>query len=577
MNQIIKGYINKFKDEILYNKNLKDEIVFEHFINYITIKRDFLDDFSVEDVHIGGGNDNGIDGLAIIVNEEIITDIDLLNQILSKRNNIFVNFIFTQSKTSDNIDSGDLLKFLEGVINFFDSKSINNNYNYSDLESIKNKIFENSSSLKENPKLYLRYAYNGIKSNDKNIIKHIENYKNKLLNLNLFENIDIDILDSNDIQKIYKEITLNVKKTICLERITTLPSIKDVQESYIGIIPLQEFFNLVCDNDRIIKSIFYDNVRDYQGDTIVNKEITNTMLDENESKYFGLYHNGITIVAKTLKKTGENITLENFQIVNGCQTSHIIAKNFNSVKNGIDKMFIPVKLIATENNDVINSVIKATNRHNEVKTEAFESLKDFHKELEEFYNAKNQESNIPIYYERRSKQYIYNDQIERNNIITLAEQIRTYLSMFENIPQSVHRYYGELLSVYGEKANMFKEINGKKYFDLYYIASFTFVKINYFINNGKIYDRYKPFRHHILFLFKLIVAKDLSVHLKKSSYKSICDNMYKILYNDDQLLNYIIECCKIIESTIKEYNNKIRLTKLTRMTDFTNKLKNHIR
>lgn len=149
--------------------------------------------------------------------------------------------------------------------------------------------------------------------------------------------------------------------------------------------------------------------------------------------------------------------------------------------------------------------------------------------------------------------------------------------MFENIPQSVHRYYGELLSVYGEKANMFKEINGKKYFDLYYIASFTFVKINYFINNGKIYDRYKPFRHHILFLFKLIVAKDLSVHLKKSSYKSICDNMYKILYNDDQLLNYIIECCKIIESTIKEYNNKIRLTKLTRMTDFTNKLKNHIR
>ncbi|MDA0089181.1 AIPR family protein [Brachyspira hyodysenteriae] len=214
---------------------------------------------------------------------------------------------------------------------------------------------------------------------------------------------------------------------------------------------MKEFFNLVCDNDRIIKSIFYDNVRDYQGDTIVNKEIANTMLNENESKYFGLYHNGVTIVAKTLKKTGENITLENFQIVNGCQTSHIIAKNFNKVKNGVDKMFIPVKLIATENNDIINSVIKATNRHNEVKTEAFESLKDFHKELEEFYNSKNQESNMPIYYERRSKQYIYNDKIERFSIVTLSQQIRTYLSMFEEIPQSVHRYYGELLSVYGEK------------------------------------------------------------------------------------------------------------------------------
>ncbi|MDA0062453.1 AIPR family protein [Brachyspira hyodysenteriae] len=64
----------------------------------------------------------------------------------------------------------------------------------------------------------------------------------------------------------------------------------------------ERVFNLVCDNDRIIKSIFYDNVRDYQGDTIVNKEIANTMLNENESKYFGLYHNGVTIVAKTLKR-----------------------------------------------------------------------------------------------------------------------------------------------------------------------------------------------------------------------------------------------------------------------------------
>ncbi|MDA0066219.1 hypothetical protein OFS07_08050 [Brachyspira hyodysenteriae] len=41
MNQIIKGYITKFRDEILLDKKLKDETVFEHFINYITVKRDF--------------------------------------------------------------------------------------------------------------------------------------------------------------------------------------------------------------------------------------------------------------------------------------------------------------------------------------------------------------------------------------------------------------------------------------------------------------------------------------------------------------------------------------------------------
>ncbi|KLI21600.1 AIPR family protein [Brachyspira hyodysenteriae] len=576
MNQIIKGYITKFRDEILLDKKLKDETVFEHFINYITVKRDFLDDFLVEDIHIGGGNDNGIDGLAIIVNDEIITDLDLLKNLIDEHNNIFVSFVFTQSKTSSNIDSGDLYKFFEGVINFFNEDTeIPLESNFYDLSIIKNYIFENSSILKENPKIYLKYAYTGNNANDKNISNILHKYNIKFKNLSLFSHISINILDFDDIQKIYKEIRLNVKKTICLERITTLPYIHGVQESYIGIIPLKEFFNLVCDNDRIIKSIFYDNVRDYQGDTIVNKEIANTMLNENESKYFGLYHNGVTIVAKTLKKTGENITLENFQIVNGCQTSHIIAKNFNKVKNGVDKMFIPVKLIATENNDIINSVIKATNRHNEVKTEAFESLKDFHKELEEFYNSKNQESNMPIYYERRSKQYIYNDKIERFSIVTLSQQIRTYLSMFEEIPQSVHRYYGELLSVYGEKSNMFKKVNNKKHFDLYYIASFAFVKINLFIIRGNIYDRYKPFRHHILFIFKLMIANELSVRTKQSIYNEMCSKMYKILYNDDELLEYFKKCCKIIESTIKEYP-KSQYKKLTRITDFTNKLRNKV-
>lgn len=489
MNPIIKSYLSDFIEEYPDYKDLKESEQFEHFFNYIIVKRDFLDDFNLNRIlHAGGKSDNGIDGITIIVNNNLVDSVDLAKEGCENSKYIFIDFIFTQSKTSENIDSGDIYKFFEGVYGLFQKdSSCNKNDKILEFIEIKEFLYKNATNFSDNPNLYLKYAYNGKKDTLEKISEIIKKYEYRFKELGLFSNVSIEILDSNNIQNIYKEITLNVKKTIKLKRIVTIPEIDGVQESYIGIIPLSELINLVSDGNRIIKNLFYSNVRDFQGNTSVNKEIKETMSNKMESKYFGLYHNGITIVAKTLKKTGDSITLENFQIVNGCQTSHIIVENRNLLtKEKKKEMFIPIKLIATEDNNIINSVIKTTNRHNEVKKEAFESLEDFHKGLEEFYSAKNNEDlNPKIYYERRSKQYIYNKEIKKNNIITLAEQIRTYLYMFIGKPQSVHRYYGELLDAYRKKYSIFKEVNNKKYFELYHIASFTFVKLNIFITLGK--------------------------------------------------------------------------------------------
>src|ERR1051326_9277693 len=42
---------------------------------------------------------------------------------------------------------------------------------------------------------------------------------------------------------------------------------------------------------------------------------------------FPLRNNGVTIVARKLQRVGPQFTLEDFEIVNGCQTSHVIAAN----------------------------------------------------------------------------------------------------------------------------------------------------------------------------------------------------------------------------------------------------------
>jgi len=47
---------------------------FEHFAAFSVISARYKEDFSTEDVVVGGGNDLGIDACAIIVNSRLITE-----------------------------------------------------------------------------------------------------------------------------------------------------------------------------------------------------------------------------------------------------------------------------------------------------------------------------------------------------------------------------------------------------------------------------------------------------------------------------------------------------------------------
>jgi hypothetical protein len=48
--------------------------VFEHFANFCVVSQDYGEEFDVDDVHTGGGDDLGMDGLAIIVNGAMVSD-----------------------------------------------------------------------------------------------------------------------------------------------------------------------------------------------------------------------------------------------------------------------------------------------------------------------------------------------------------------------------------------------------------------------------------------------------------------------------------------------------------------------
>ena len=169
--------------------------------------------------------------------------------------------------------------------------------------------------------------------------------------------------------------------------------------------------------------MFYDNVRDYKGDNPVNHEMAETV--SNDPNKFVLFNNGVTVICKKLSCLRNRFTLTDYQIVNGCQTSHVLFNNKDVITEDLQ---IPIKIIETENDDTVNQIIKATNRQTQVSDEQLIALNEFHRKLEAFYATFSGASRL--YYERRSKQYNYGTDIEKVRIVSIAIQNKYVASMF---------------------------------------------------------------------------------------------------------------------------------------------------
>lgn len=561
-NKIIEGYLRNFIKEHGKFGETSNDIIFEHLINYLIIKKDYIDEFEISELHTDKGNDLGIDGIAILINDFIAhtyVDVEYLINDQFKGKDLKIDFVFIQSKTSEKFDSGEILKFFNGVKEFFDPSGLTYNEKIQDFMEAQNHIFEHSSRFSENPNIKLYYASLGNYEAPADLEAIKNKAKQDLNSYSLFDTIDIKYMDTKDIMSIYKDVELRIGKEAEIQRTIAFPAAEKIKDAYLGIIPIKNYIKLITDdNNNLIRTLFYENVRDYQGENPVNKEIIET-INSNHQKYFGFLNNGITIVAKDLIKSGEKINIKDFQIVNGCQTSTIIYNNKDAFR---DDAFITVKIIGTDNNEIINSIIRATNRQTEVKPEAFESLSNFHKELEDFYNHFSADEIDKIYYERRNKQYVQQS-IPKTKIITLAAQINSYLSMFKNQPHSTHRYYGELL-----KANKIFSENDNLY--PYYTSAYSMYKLEQLFRDNELENKYKFFKYHILMKLRNNIAGDYNLHSNNKKNIQYCNKILEEV-NSDNFLNICKNICLEID-TVKNNFQYHSNSKLQRLKDFTNQL-----
>lgn len=568
MERILETSIKDFSTQFGYS-NLSEADRFERFCNYsicsqeipqLTVTRDLIEDFT-----IGNGNDWGIDGFIILANKKPISSVAEVKSISDME--LKVDVILVQAKTSTTVNVGELGKFLEGAKNIL--RYINDRPNRQKLPpknpdldeklQILDALYDCPSLGSEidsgHPRLKLLYCVTGHNSGTQDHLALCSSFHDDLNKQMLTVDNTCTIIPYPELNRLYKHNRVRIHNTIIIDSaITFHNNMEGISESHLCLVSFPEFKKLMIlsgengtSNDKMIKSIFEDNVRDYQGDNPVNTAIANS-IKAGDSKLFAVLNNGITIIARKGSLKGRSLHLQDYQIVNGCQTCHVLFENRN--EPDVSSLMLTVKVIFSTNQDIRDKIIVANNNQTQIMQEQLTSLLDTQRNIEDYYKSENRFEKL--YYERRSKQYKYGEEkIHASRIITIPAQLKAYVSMILGKPHMTSQYYGVLLQEFNGKNGKEKIIDPDAKPSFYYTSALAAFKRDWLLSDGSLPKKAKYVKHHLLYAFPLVAIDKARPHLNSNNADKYCDELCEILCNEEKCKKAFENAYYLICETLK--------------------------
>lgn len=548
MNPIVKAQLKQFS-EMNPNEKLNETDLFE-VMSIFSIENGILgENIDPFRAHLKG-SEFGIDGIAISIQGTLCVDSDDAIAVLSSGKNHSSDFHFYQSKTSSSFDYGEISKFLDAVYDFFTKQQLALGPQVEDLWAVKDLIYDAAS--KTSPSLSCYYCTTGSGEVSTPIATLINSSKQRLVDLNIFGEIKIECVGAKVIQNGFRSATNSSSATLEFNKAVTLPTHDKVDEAYIGYIPASEVMNIALGepdehgNRYVKRSLFYDNVRDFDPKSSINNAII-AELEAGDTSSFVFKNNGITVVSKMITRKSDTFHLEDFQIVNGCQTTNILAY----VNKNLDKIHVPLRLIGCSDTDFVSSVIIGTNRQNEVREDQFWALLPFMKDLEEFCAA--QDSSSKIFIERRDNQY-RDVQVERTRIFKTSDLMKVSAAMFFFQPNRAARDHRGIRKEYSDK--IFQENHNV---ELYHLAALAFYKFEFLVRTGKVDRSRVIFRFYALYaLVRLQWDKPNILDALPKQQKTVIRNVKEIISDNAKFASHIDEMAGYVEKIIDDSGKKTR-------------------
>jgi len=218
-------------------------------------------------------------------------------------------------------------------------------------------------AIKENYGVELWFVYAGPKC--PNIDKQISVYNQNPENLSkqrIIRHYHAELIEANWLESKGTSSRIDHERIAFIDK-APKPLNGDFGEAIVVSIPGSEIVKIYARHE---EKLFDRNVRLFLGARkgSVNAGIAETLRDPNSSKYFWAFNNGITIICDEFKPGNKFVELNNFSIVNGCQT---VVSLSQAPGENISRVSVLARIIAASS-EIVNDIIQFTNSQNPIRT-----------------------------------------------------------------------------------------------------------------------------------------------------------------------------------------------------------------
>ncbi|WP_226347222.1 AIPR family protein [Agilicoccus flavus] len=366
----------------------------------------------LQSVVLGGGEDEGIDVGAVIVNGQIVMDPSDIDELITGQEANSAKVVFLQAKTSEKFDSKLMSKFLHGVESVTQYAmrpgSIALPPRLVDLALLIERIAENGDKFQDTKipcELYYVTSSAGD-GREATAQLQVSQAMARITNLGVYpDTLRLRAQGHEDLAAKQKEKLGPQNVQFNFEKRQTIPDAAGVSEAYIGLISGDQLLRLLKDEGEVRPGIFDDNVRLHLGyDNPVNRRIYETLESANRQQ-FPFLNNGITLIATKLQGNGDRFFISGYQIVNGGQTSYQVIRWAGSEAVAaepslLSSLWVPIKIISSSDPDVRSRVAVATNLQSAIGNVDIQASLKMAKNVEEFFAQTGAEG---LRYERQGR------------------------------------------------------------------------------------------------------------------------------------------------------------------------------
>jgi len=529
----LKSFAEKFsiKTSIIGEKEW-----FESFTNYTIISNVLNEDYDNPNA-ISTGKSKGIDGIGIIVNNNIIKDESDLEKI-GENEKIIVRLCFIQATTLSSFSLQKYQSFTDEVINFLNNINI-----IEPFTDVLNKLFDEEGrfveQMIETPTIDL-YFCSG-KTNHNIDLPEYESEKSKIISRSdynfQFNLNDIYFLQANELKKYYDNIDKFLEVLVEFNSEILLDEKPEISVSFVSVLKYSELKKIIATengNGFLREKLFVENVRSKIEDSKVNDDILSTLKDDLKRQYFVYFNNGITILCESVKRhevKQNKFYIKHPRIINGCQTSHMLYDYSKENQAKADDVEIIAKIISTNKPELKKDIIYATNNQNAIDKD-LETLNDFHSKMEEYFIGRD---TFGIYFERLRGQY--SEITPPYKVLTKELIAKAFISVFKQMPHLMKSNALSRIEKYILTGDIFTYIDDTD-MEKYYYSGVLYYLLHLVISNGVIELKSKTADMHILLACDLQLNKEgENLTSRKLEFLSNNDNIEILFKKVNDLIN----------------------------------------